>query len=250
MDYFGARYYDPEVGRWLVVDPRADAYPSLSPYVYVANNPLNATDPDGEGINFLAQAGLGALIGGSLDAGIQIFQNFQSGARGLDLFKINIGQTLKAAGVGAAGALSGVGIVSATSRIIKVAKLSGSVTKVAQTSLNASGNAVANVVIGTIANEGEIDVRTVSILFLTGATGSFTSDAIKIIANTKATTKALNEAVDNILNTEAIGDASLLRLQEPFPTKEASSAIQAAADAIGFIISNIPVEKEKEDEKE
>ena len=68
MDYFGARYYDPWLGRWLVVDPRADAYPSLSPYVYVANNPLNATDPDGEGINFL----VGALIGGSVDFGLQV----------------------------------------------------------------------------------------------------------------------------------------------------------------------------------
>jgi len=40
--YFGARYYDPLIGRWVSVDP-AGEYPS--PYVYVGNNPLNAFDP-------------------------------------------------------------------------------------------------------------------------------------------------------------------------------------------------------------
>jgi RHS repeat-associated protein len=48
--YYGARYYDPGVSVWLSVDPLAHKYPSLSPYVYVANNPINAIDPDGRRI--------------------------------------------------------------------------------------------------------------------------------------------------------------------------------------------------------
>jgi RHS repeat-associated protein len=47
LNYAGARYYDPEIGRWLAVDPLWMKYPSLSSYNYVANNPLVFVDPDG-----------------------------------------------------------------------------------------------------------------------------------------------------------------------------------------------------------
>lgn len=47
------RYYDAAVGRFLQIDPHASKYPSLSPYNYVANNPLNAVDPDGKDIMFI-----------------------------------------------------------------------------------------------------------------------------------------------------------------------------------------------------
>jgi len=47
--YFGARYMDHELmTMWLSVDPLADKYPSISPYVYCAWNPVKLTDPDGE----------------------------------------------------------------------------------------------------------------------------------------------------------------------------------------------------------
>ena len=46
--YFGARYYHPTLSIWLSVDPMADKYPCLSPYVYCANNPVKLVDQDGE----------------------------------------------------------------------------------------------------------------------------------------------------------------------------------------------------------
>jgi uncharacterized protein RhaS with RHS repeats len=38
------------VQRFLSVDPLAGKYPGISPYAYVANNPINAIDPDGRDI--------------------------------------------------------------------------------------------------------------------------------------------------------------------------------------------------------
>ena len=51
--YYGARYYNPRESVWLSVDPLAEKYPSISPYAYVANNPVNAIDPDGRVIIFI-----------------------------------------------------------------------------------------------------------------------------------------------------------------------------------------------------
>jgi RHS repeat-associated protein len=62
---YGARYYDPKISVWLSVDPLAHKYPSLSPYVYVANNPINAIDPDGRRIVFVnGYLGFGSYNGG------------------------------------------------------------------------------------------------------------------------------------------------------------------------------------------
>ncbi|MCB0747940.1 MAG: RHS repeat-associated core domain-containing protein, partial [Ignavibacteriae bacterium] len=47
-NYFGARYYGSDEGRWLSVDPLASKYPGISPYVYTLNNPINKFDPDGQ----------------------------------------------------------------------------------------------------------------------------------------------------------------------------------------------------------
>ncbi len=47
LDYFGARYYNSWSGQWEQVDPKQDKYPTLSPYTYCHDNPINRIDPNG-----------------------------------------------------------------------------------------------------------------------------------------------------------------------------------------------------------
>jgi RHS repeat-associated protein len=43
----GARYYDPEIGRFLSVDPLFEMYTEYMPYNYCNNSPMMFRDPSG-----------------------------------------------------------------------------------------------------------------------------------------------------------------------------------------------------------
>jgi RHS repeat-associated protein len=79
--YFGARYYDPETGRWLTPDPLG-FIDGTNKYLYVANNPLNFIDPwgldyvdvnvTGTPTGTISGALIGALLSGGNPMGITV----------------------------------------------------------------------------------------------------------------------------------------------------------------------------------
>ena len=53
IDY-GARLYDATLGRWHTIDEKAELYFNWNPYTYALNTPINAIDPDGHLVIFVA----------------------------------------------------------------------------------------------------------------------------------------------------------------------------------------------------
>ena len=56
-DYFGARFYWSADGIFTTVDPLADKYPNVTPYLYCNGNPIMLVDPDGREKKILVASG-------------------------------------------------------------------------------------------------------------------------------------------------------------------------------------------------
>jgi len=82
---FGARDYDPEIGRWTAKDPIRFDSTGTNLYAYALGDPVNLVDPDGRIVAQLVGAGIGAgfAVAGAIQSGAsneQILQAFVAGA--------------------------------------------------------------------------------------------------------------------------------------------------------------------------
>ncbi|TCP25151.1 RHS repeat-associated protein [Tenacibaculum skagerrakense] len=104
---FGSRIYDGATGRWFVVDPQAEQFYGMSPYLAMGNNPIIIVDPDGEWIHIL----VGAVIGGVVNV-VSNWDNIESFGDGLAYFGVGAASGAVTAATGnpaLGGALLGLG---------------------------------------------------------------------------------------------------------------------------------------------
>ncbi len=105
LTYFGGRYFDPEIGRFVSVDPVGfveDNTMSFNRYLYVNNNPYKYVDPDGRFLNFVAKF--------VADVAITVAINYA---------------TSGSLGIGAALKDSAMGVLNPAKTIVKAKKLYG-----------------------------------------------------------------------------------------------------------------------------
>ncbi|MGY3214563.1 DUF6443 domain-containing protein [Mucilaginibacter sp. HD30] len=130
---YGARFYDPVIGRWTSVDPSAEEgdQESLTPYQYGLNNPIRYDDPDGR----CPTCVVGFFIGAGVDYGFQVAGNFMSGKRGMDAFTDVNKTSILVSGL-AGAATSGVSALGAKGAFAAAGRLSKYAPEAASTAID------------------------------------------------------------------------------------------------------------------
>ena len=98
---FGARFYDPVLGRWFNVDPVARF---ANPYLYCVNNPVMSIDPDGRNPVVIIVALL--VAGGTINV-VANWDNIENFWQGLGFFATGAGSAALAIWGGPAGLIGG-----------------------------------------------------------------------------------------------------------------------------------------------
>ena len=181
---FGARIYDSRLGRWLSIDPLAKKYTSLSPYNFVANNPLNNVDLDGRDIKPLTSTDVNTLT--------NVFNSFKGLFNATSYnSKIDVGN--------ASGDSKGSSNVFTTNTSAKVFE-----TRLANSKLSESEKNEARAVFKVLSSNDIVEIGVVTANTNASSTGLFSSseieirgttnpDALKLFENSNKSTEVIQQ---------------------------------------------------------
>jgi len=238
---YGARMYDPALGRWFVNDKLADDEMQIdkSPYAYSWNSPVSLNDPDGN-----CPWCIGALVGAVTEYAVQVTVNLAKGqSLGDAATNVDLGDIAIAAGEGAltggASALRRVAI-TATAEVAKAAidvtvedgAVSSDVLFTEGSTKTAAGVAT-DAAIGTIVGEGSTQ----------GAKALVNASSDAAVKTAKSNVTAAAKNLDKANNIRATGNSAQAargsKAKSPNSAFKSFSAAKQSQDATKALNSTV-----------
>lgn len=207
----------------------ADDYYSLSPYGYCAGNPIAYRDENGEWINFV----IGAVVGAATDYALQVATNYIEGKTGVKAWTDVSGSSIAvSAGAGA----TGVGISTKVGKAMKAVKM----VKGIKTAITV-GSEVATDAIVSATNQfvstGEVNLKDVAIDATAGQiVGKTVSKTVQSKAQASKTAKVLHNKADRAQRV-AKGSRGVRQVAADKATQKAESFGASRATAAGVASS-------------
>jgi RHS repeat-associated protein len=207
--YYRARYYDPELGRFLTEDPLG-FQAGINFYAYVGNNPINANDPSGKICLPCVTGVIGATTGALGNAIGQVFD--KGGFTDFSLTEVGISASV--------GFVAGA-VAPWTAATWVGAAATGALANVAQYGITQT------------VNGGNFAIKDASVASVTGAAGGLIGGRIIRSSGYSETSSFLDTSLAKQLNSTA--DASAVTAKSAF-----------ARNIFGSTFSNINVQKPSE----
>lgn len=232
VDLTKFRVYDPAMGRWWQIDPKADSLGNQTPYSFAHNNPVLHNDPNGDLPILLVTAGVGALIGGVAGA---IVEASNGGSWG------DVGKAAAAGAVGGAiigsgaGLIAGSAVAASTAGVVAASAATGMVAGAAEATTRQ-----------VLDNKGINTANIVKAAAVGGASNAIAGPAGKFVVG--QISKALTPAV-NSLGKAVAGSSSPLVVAgaqtaaNPVVKALGNATVNVAKDASQKVVENKAQEK-------